>query len=81
MPNNNKSLAIEKTMITRFTQQMEHAASNTTFSDNISSFFPESLSGSLNEPMTQVSLRELMNLSMPLPITNIAYNNSIITDQ
>lgn len=81
MPNNNKSLAIEKTMITRFiiTQQMEHSKSNTTFSDNISSFFPESLSGSLNEPMAQVSLREQMNLSMPLPITNIPYNNSIIT--
>lgn len=58
---------------------MEYADSNTTFSDNISSFFPESLSESLNEPMTQVSVRELMSLSMPLPITNIAYNNSIIT--
>ena len=79
MPNNNKSLAIEKTMIKRFIQQMEHSNCNTTsFSSEFSSFFPEILSGSLSEPITQVSLVELMYLSMPIPISNIIYNNSPI---
>ena len=59
---------------------MEHSSCNTTsFSSEFSSFFPEILSGSLSEPITHVSLVELMNLSMPIPISNIMYNNSIIT--
>lgn len=69
MPNNNKSLVIEKTMIRRFIQQMEHHSSDSSgFGSEISSFLPDALTGSLNESM-QVSPRELMKLSMPLPLT------------
>ena len=39
MPNNNKSLAIEKTIIKQFIQQIEHL--NCNFNDDLSAYFPE----------------------------------------
>ena len=57
MPNNNKSLDIEKTMIRCFINQMEN--SNNKVNDEILSFFPEEFSGSLSEPLSQLSILKL----------------------
>ena len=76
MPNNNKSLAIEKTMIKKFIQQMEYTSTDSAgFGNVLSSFFPETLAGTLKESTTQVSSREL---SMPLPLRNTVYNNAVV---
>ena len=80
MPNNNKSLDIEKTMIKQFILQMEYSnciASQCTH--NLLSFFPEVLRGSLSEPISRVSFVELRNLSKPVPTSDVTYSNSVVT--
>lgn len=65
-------------MIKQFIQQMEHSNRFTgQFKDNLSSFFPKVLSGSLKEPISHTSL-ELINLRMHTPICNVMYSNSVV---
>ena len=67
-------------MMKRFIQQIEYPNNTLSgFGEIISSFFPESLSGSLNETMMEVSPGKLMKLSMFLPLNEVIYNNSIVT--
>jgi hypothetical protein len=79
MPNNNKSLEIEKTMIKRFIHQMEHSSHivPNQFESELSSLFPDSSIGSVYETSTPTN-SVIAALAQPLPISEIAYNNSII---
>lgn len=56
MPNNNKPLEVEKKMIKRFIQQMEHTGHiPQKFESDVSLFFPESTTGSVSETMTSAT--------------------------
>ena len=79
MPNNNKSLEIEKTMAKRFIHQMEqpnHTITNQ-FESELLSLFPDTSIGSVNET-TMPTNSAIAALAQQLPTTELTYNNNII---
>lgn len=78
MPNNNKPLEVEKTMIKRFIRQMEHSDHVINqFGSEFSSLFPDTSIGSINE--TTIPTNSVVaELSKPQPISEVTYDNSII---
>ena len=76
MPNNNKSLEVEKTMIKRFIHQMEHSEHVThKFASDLSSFFPDTSSGSVNETLISTNSSDL---TKRIPISEFRYDNSFV---
>ena len=74
MPNNNKPLETEKTMIKRFINNMEHSShTNTQYESDLQTFFPETSSGSANQIMPTN-----MALSKQVVTAEIPYDNDIV---
>lgn len=80
IPNNNKSLDVEKTMIKHFVQQTENYGQVVTeFSSVMDSFFNESMCGSVGETMSSNNVVEILKLSQPLPLSQFAYSHDYVS--
>ena len=78
MPNNNKNLDVEKTMIKRFIQNSEFEHITPEFASDLASLFPRSLSGSVSETMTSATFIDLVKFAEPTPLSDLLYNNTVV---